>query len=135
MKLWVKILIGLAAGVAAGAILGSKSELLKPLGTIFLSMINMLVMLLVFSSMTVGITSFNDPKKLGRIGLKTLLLYIVTTMIAIVLGLSFAYLIEPGNGVGLTLAKEVTVREVPSLGATFLDMVPSNHIAAFSKGN
>ena len=67
MKLWIKILIALSLGVITGLILGPNAKS-KPIGTLFLSLINMIIVLLVLSSMTVGITSIHDPQKLGRVG-------------------------------------------------------------------
>ena len=83
MKLWVKIFIGLILGAITGLILGEKAIYLKPLGTIFLNLINMIIVLLILASMTVGITSIHDPKKLGRVGGKTIGIYLTTTLIAI----------------------------------------------------
>ena len=101
MKLWLKILIAIVLGVITGALLGPYAEYLKPIGQAFLSLISMIIVLLVLSSMTVGITSIHDPQKLGRVGIKTLLLYMVTTAIAIVIGIAFAKIFQPGEGLGL----------------------------------
>ncbi len=135
MKLWMKILIGLVAGVLIGPLLGEKAEYLKPVGTIFINLINMLVVPLVFSSMTVGITSINDPKKLGRVGIKTLSLYLGTTVIAIVIGLVFVLYLRPGDGVGLQAAAPVSLHEVPSLGSILMDIVPKNPVSSMAEGN
>lgn len=135
MKLWMKILIALILGVGVGLILGPRAEYLKPVGQLFLSLINMIIMLLVLSSMTVGITSIHDPEKLGRVGLKTLFLYLVTTVIAIVIGISFAYLFRPGEGLSLQGVGTVEVQEAPTLAQIFLSIVPSNPIAALVEGN
>ena len=87
MKLWMKIFIGLILGALTGLILGEKAIYLKPLGTIFLNMINMIIVLFILSSMAGGITSIHDPKKLGRVGGKTVGIYLMTTLIAITIGL------------------------------------------------
>jgi DAACS family dicarboxylate/amino acid:cation (Na+ or H+) symporter len=135
MKLWMKIFIGLIIGIIVGPMLGEKTEYLKPIGTIFINLINMLVVLLVFSSMTVGITSIHDPKKLGRVGLKSLLLYLATTVVAIGIGLLFASLIKPGLGVGLKVSSELTINEVPNLSTILLDIIPSNPISSLANGH
>ena len=136
MKLWLKIVIGLVLGVVVGALMGPKGVYLRPLGTLFLSLVNMLVIPLIFSSMALGVTSIHDPKKLGRVGLKTLLLYLLTTVIAICLGLVFAYLIKPGMGVGLVLPVPATTTEnIPTVWSMLLDIVPSNPVRAMSEGN
>jgi DAACS family dicarboxylate/amino acid:cation (Na+ or H+) symporter len=136
MKLWKKMLIGLTLGVATGIALGPHAQYLKPVGTIFLGLLNMLVILLVFSSMTVGVTSINDPKKLGRVGLKTIMLFGLTTAISIVVGLFFAKMINPG--VGLSLNQEaisLTIDETPELLTMLLSMVPQNPVGSLANGN
>lgn len=138
MKLWMKILLGMFLGLIAGAFLGTKGELLKPIGEVFLNMIGMLIIPLIFSSMAVGITSIRDTRKLGRVGAKTLLLYLTTTAIAITIGLFFAFLFKPGLNVGLEGFGHVSqtyTREAVSFSELLLSIVPSNPFEAFAKGN
>lgn len=135
MKLWKKMLIGIALGILTGVILGPHAHYLKPVGTIFLGLLNMLVVLLVFSSLTVGITSINDMRKLGRVGLKTILLYLATTAIAIILGLAVAKLINPGAGLGLNHGSDIKIDETPEIINIFLSLVPSNPIGSLANGN
>lgn len=135
MKLWAKILIALLLGIGVGALLGPQAEYLKPIGQIFLGLINMIIVLLVLSSMTVGITSIHDPKKLSRVGFKTLMLYLNTTVVAIGLGIGFAYLFKPGQGLTLSATEPIQVQETPSLTEILLSIVPSNPIASLAEGN
>lgn len=135
MKLWAKILIAIVLGIITGAILGPNAIYLKPVGQAFLSLINMIIVLLVLSSMTVGITSIHDPKKLGRVGLKTILLYMVTTSIAILIGLSFAKLFKPGVGINLSGPEQLNVQTPPGLTEIILSIIPSNPIASLVQGN
>lgn len=136
MKLWKKMLIGLVLGTLAGILLGPRAAYLKPLGTVFLGLLNMLVVLLVFSSMTVGVTSINDVRKLGRVGLKTLLLYMGTTAIAIAFGLVAAKLVNPGKGIGLNGGSvNLNIDETPELINIFMNLVPSNPIGSLANGN
>lgn len=135
MKLWVKILIALGLGIVTGMIFGEKAVVLKPIGDIFLSLINMIIVLLVLSSMTVGITSIHDPQKLGRVGLKTLFLYLVTTGIAIVIGLAFAHFFQPGSGMNLVRTGEVVVQKPPGMMQILLSVIPSNPVRSLTEGN
>lgn len=137
MKLWQKILIAMVLGIGVGAFLGPAAEVLKPIGKVFLQLVNMIIVLLVFSSMTVGITSIHDPKKLGRIGLKTLSLYAITTVISILIGLVFALYFKPGLGTGLELgaADGFAVPELQSFTDLLLSIVPTNPIASLVSGN
>lgn len=135
MKLWVKILIALILGVIAGVILGPYASFFKPIGTIFLNMINMIIVLLVLSSMTVGITSIHDPKKLGRVGIKTLFLYLMTTALAIVIGLLFADFFKPGDGLHLPAPTTPIKETTASISEILTSIIPSNPIAAMAQGN
>lgn len=138
MKLWVKILIALALGVVVGACMrwaGYDTEFFKPIGDIFLRLINMIIVLLVLSSMTIGITSIHDPQKLGRVGLKSLTLYLCTTAIAIGIGILFAKITGIGSGMGLVSTSEVVVRDNPSIGETILQIIPYNPMASLVEGN
>lgn len=135
MKLWVKILIGLVLGAITGIILGPYSVYLKPLGTIFLNMINMIIILLIFSSMAVGVTSIHDPKKLGRVGGKTLGIYLTMTVIAILIGIVTANLFHVGEGMNLVATQPVDAAKTPSIADIFLSIVPSNPIAAMANNN
>ena len=134
MKLWMKILIALVLGVIAGLILGPNAIYLKPIGTLFLNSINMIIILLVFSSMTVGITSIHDPKKLGRVGGKTVGIYLTTTILSIIIGISFANLFLVGKELDLV---PPSTHQNTSIGLyeILISIVPSNPIAALVEGN
>jgi len=136
MKPWIKILIGLVLGVIAGLVLGQKVEFLDRVGKAFIDLLKMLVGLIVFSSLVVGMCHINDPKKLGRIGMRTILFYTGTTLLAISFGLLLVFLVKPGVGLGLTLPPH-HIASTQQLGfADFLfGIVPSNPFAAFAEGN
>lgn len=135
MKLWMKILIALILGAITGHLWGPQAAILKPIGTVFLNLISMIIVPLVLSSMTVGITSIHDPKKLGKIGTKTMLYYFLTTLVAIALGLLFSKLFTLGNGLDFTFTGEIKNHDTPTLGDIFLSVIPSNPIASLAEGN
>ncbi len=135
MKLWIKILIALFLGAATGLLLGPSAEIFKPIGAVFLNLINMIIVLLVLSSMTVGITSIHDPQKLGRVGIKTLVMYLITTILAIVMGLFFAAVFQPGISLGLQATGTVNVAETPSITQIILSIIPTNPMASLVQGN
>lgn len=136
MKSWVKILIGLILGIIAGLIMGPKAEVLHIIGTIFIKLLTMLVMLIIFSSIVVGICHMNDPKKLGRVGLRTLAFYVITTLIAITIGYVLAIIIKPGADVVIpNMNVAFTPSQDTSLRDFFLTLIPSNPFRAFSEGN
>ena len=146
MKPWLKILIGLALGILTGLILNqwanlmiglgkTTMEVLSLIGKAFIDLLKMLVGLIVFSSLVMGMCHINDPKKLGRIGLRTLLFYAVSTLIAISFGLVMVYLIKPGSGLQLTSINTQGKGGSISLIDFIFSIVPSNPFAAFSEGN
>lgn len=134
MKLWVKIFISMVLGVLTGLLLGEKAVYLKPLGTLFLNLINMIIVLLIFSSMVVGITSVHDPKKLGRLGCKTLSIYLATTVCAITFGLVFANIFQVGSKLGLNIVSS-EIAPAMSVSDILLTIIPTNPIAAMVQGN
>lgn len=98
----VQILIGLLLGVLAGLALQAAPDVaqtyIKPFGVLFLNLIKMVVVPLVFASITVGTCGLGDAKKVGRIGGKTILFYLCTTALAVTLGLLAANLFPVGRG-------------------------------------
>src|SRR5699024_653535 len=106
-------------------------------GQLFLRGIMMLVVPLVFISLVNGAASMGDIKKLGRVGIKTISFYLVTTAIAITISLVLAFLINPGIGLdmGNIDAVDVSANETTPLVQILYEMVPSNPIQALSEGN
>lgn len=148
LGLTTKIFIGLALGILTGIILNFMPEnfvkdavlidgIFYLVGQIFLRAIMMLVVPLVFISLVNGSASMGDIKKLGRIGVKTVGFYLVTTAIAISIALTLGTVFQPGIGLDLGGAEsaEVTIGESAPIVDVILDMVPKNPIAAMSNGN
>ncbi|MCF7852935.1 MAG: dicarboxylate/amino acid:cation symporter [Simkaniaceae bacterium] len=132
LKPWIKILIGLVLGIAFGLIAQREFKFLFLLGRAFIDLLKMVVGLIVFSSITIGICHIHDPKKLGRIGGRTLLFFAGTTMISITFGILLAILLKPGASLHLSLEN---VEQTNRMGIGFLDfianIIPSNPFAAF----
>lgn len=103
-------------------------------GKIFIRALQMLVVPIVFISLVVGTAGLGDVKKLGRIGGKTLGLYLVTTAIAITLGLLIARVVSPGQGFQLESSTEFTASSAPPLVDTLVNIVPKNPVEAFAQG-
>lgn len=111
IPLHTKIFIGLILGAIAGAIcqmtLGRTDENLKwfvetiakPAGNVFLFMIFMVVVPLLFSALLLGVSELGSAKKIGRIGLRSLLMTVVLSGIAVVLGLTLVNVVKPGGGI------------------------------------
>lgn len=120
----------------AGLVLGHKVDILERVGKAFIDLLKMLVGLIVFSSLVVGMCHISDPKKLGRIGIRTVLFYAATTIIAIGFGLLLVFVFKPGAGLGLPIptAHLQTIQTVGLVDFLFA-IVPSNPFAAFAEGN
>jgi len=108
----------------------------KPLGDLFLRLIRMIIVPLVFSSLVVGAAGVGDVRKLGRIGGKTIVFFLVTTAIAVMIGLLLGNVIAPGVGLSLPVdVEEVEAKTAPSIIDTLLEIVPNNPFVAFSEMN
>lgn len=103
LPLYSKILLGMLLGFIVGVaavLLGANqlvADYIKPFGTIFLNLLKLVAMPLIFASLVAGVAGLSDITKLSRIGLKTISLYILTTLIAVSLGLVIVNVIKPGN--------------------------------------
>ncbi len=135
MKLWQQIFIGLIAGLIVGAILGPSAAAIKPIGTVFINLIKMLIVPLIFVSLVCGVTAMHDANKMGRIALKTIVIYLMTTAVAITIGLGLGTLLQPGAGIDITAASTVEAREAPTLVDTLIGLFPTNPIAAMANGS
>jgi Na+/H+-dicarboxylate symporter len=140
MQLSTKILIGLAAGVVAGILLQGipdvASTWIKPFGTLFLNLIKMIIVPLVLASLIVGTCGLGDVRKLGRIGGKTLVYYLLTTAFAVTLGLILANIFNVGAGFVLPSGiKAAEASQVPKVVDTLLNIIPTNPVKALADGN
>jgi Na+/H+-dicarboxylate symporter len=138
LKLWQQIFLGMILGALAGLILGDRAEYLKPIGDIFVNMIKMIVVPLIFFSISSAITSMEQSNSLGRIGGKSLLIYLISTAIAIIIGLFLANIFDPSQGITNTemfgSKKEIQPKTV-SFSETLVSMIPTNPVKAMAEGN
>lgn len=137
MKLWQRVMAGLALGILLGLVFRESIAVIKPLGDVFIRLIKMIIAPLIFFAIVGGITSTQDRQTLGRVGLKALFAFLVTTTFAILIGFSTAWLFKPGKGVLLDFQKGVPVEStsVSEILTTLLNIIPDNAIAAMSQGN
>lgn len=148
MPLYTKILMGMGAGIIAGALLGAPSAYLKPVGEAFLRLISMLVVPLVFASLVVGVVGVGQVKRLGRLGAKTLGYFLVATVFALLLGLTLAVTFTPGARVSRTTREELLrqyagpaterTQALPtklSASQLLLDLIPRNPLQAAVEGH
>jgi Na+/H+-dicarboxylate symporter len=159
MQLYTKISLGLVLGAAVGALVnvsgaaetpwwaGGVLPFLSFLGSAFIRAITMIVIPLVAASLLIGVASLGDLRRLGRMGGKTLGYYMVTTAVAITIGLTLALLVRPGARISPEsrdqLAAEFTEQAAgrlqlaadrPGIWDVLLNMIPNNPIAAAAEG-
>lgn len=135
IALWKRILLALGLGVIAGMVWGPGAASISWLGDLFVRLIRMVVVPLVFVTLVSGVVAMGDPAKLGSLGAKTLAIYMVTTLAAIIIGLILAATLQPGVGVDLSAAAPTALQKAIPLSERLLSIVPSNPIAALAEGN
>lgn len=122
--------------------------LLKPLGDAFMRLIKMVIVPLVFASLLVGVASLGDIRKLGRLGLRTLGLYMATTAAAVTIGLLVAHAINPGSFIDeksrVALQAQFqsaagnqveAAAEAPTMVENLLNIIPANPMESLTSGN
>ncbi|MBT8070762.1 MAG: dicarboxylate/amino acid:cation symporter [Xanthomonadales bacterium] len=145
LSLSAKIFIAMILGAIAGLVLNLAGNpewsqiwlidgAFRVVGQIFISLLKMLVVPLVFVSLVCGSSSLSDPKMLGRVGGKTIALYLMTTAIAVCLALSAAVVFKPGIIDQEIAAVETQIAEATPFTQVLIDMVPTNPVAAMADG-
>jgi Na+/H+-dicarboxylate symporter len=135
LKLWKKVIIGMILGVIVGHVFGQQAVVLKPFGQLFINTLKMVVVPLVFFSVLYGVTSISDATTFSRIGLKALITYTLTTVFAVVIGLSFANIFEPGVGINIVLEQSEEPAMQKSISEILIGVIPANPVEAMVKGN
>jgi len=136
IKLHWQILIALLLAVAFGYYLTEQVKYVSWIGDLFLRALKMVIIPLICSSIISGITSMGSGKDLGRLGLKTIAYYLLTSLVAVLTGLTLVNLIRPGVNVDLGFAAKV--ESIPegkqAISEIFLRMIPDNIVGAMAKG-
>ncbi len=142
LKISIGFILGIIFGFAVGPVVPSSpvlSNYIMPfidlVGKIFLRLLMMLIVPLVFASLVAGAASVGDVRKLGRIGIKTLALYLVTTAVAIVIGLACGNLFNAGVGMNIPGDLQASAREAKPLVDVILDIFPTNPVASMVNAN
>ena len=138
-RLHVQILAAMALGVAAGRLGGpALAAKVAWLGTLFVTLLKMIIVPLVFTSIVSGVASVGSGRGLGRLFGKTMGYYVLTSLLAILTGLVLVNLIRPGVGANLAGAAHAALPELQtpsSIGQLLMDMVPRNPVEAAAKGD
>lgn len=130
-----QILAAFILAILAGWIFGERVTVVQPLGDLFLRLIQFIIVPLILSTIVVGVTGAGDIKKLGRLGGKTIVYFLVTSFIAISLGLFAGFVFQPGTGVEVAVQGEaVEAPKSEGVIATLLNIIPANPIEALTTG-
>ncbi|MFD2585520.1 dicarboxylate/amino acid:cation symporter [Croceitalea marina] len=156
LELHWKILIGMLLGIVFGFVMtqvdwGASfvSNWVQPLGTIFVKLLKLIAIPLIIASLVKGISDLKDISKFRNIGLRTIGIYIVTTIVAITIGLVLVNIVQPGDGISEETVAKLTETYANSEGVTkkmdeamkqkgsgplqfLVDMVPDNALKAMS---
>ncbi|MCQ4936473.1 dicarboxylate/amino acid:cation symporter [Anaerotignum propionicum] len=136
MSLGKKILIGIAIGLAIGFISPRAAEIISPLGTVFLRLLKMLIVPLVFFSITSGVCKMGDVKQLRTVGLRFVLYILITSGLSASVGVIAGLIVKPGTGTTEFLNTEA---QVESVSYNFIDnvvsWVPDNVVNAMATAN
>lgn len=141
------ILIGMILGFIVGLILNFwvKDPFIKDIvlidnvfyigGTVFIKLMKMLVVPLVFCSIVVGVASISDIRKIGKIGGTTILIYLLTTALAITIALLIAGIIKPGEGLNMAGLAQANLTASQSMADTLINIIPDNPINSLAAGD
>lgn len=143
MKLWQQVLIGLALGVVAGVLLKEDAASLKIFGTIFINLVKMVIVPLIFFALLSGITSMSGEGNFTRIGIKGFSAYILTSIFAVIIGLTAGTLFKPGASINLNeilqshggIIPEVAKKAPPSISEFLLGLISTNPIQSMASDN
>ncbi len=149
MKMTTKILVWMVAGLILGSLINVFAldnafiqdyivdGLFHVIGTVFINLLKMLVVPLVTFSLLCGVCGIGDVQKLGRVGIKAFLLFLISTALAISLAILVSVNVEPGKDFNLaqTSPDNFTATEPPPLTQVLIGLVPDNPVAAFAEGN
>ncbi|WP_322980246.1 C4-dicarboxylate transporter DctA [Pseudomonas sp. C11] len=142
-SIFLQVIIGLILGILVGVTLPELSSHLKPLGDGFIKLIKMLIALIVFCVVVNGISGAGDLKKVGRIGLKSVIYFEVLTTVALVIGLAVAYGLGLGSGANIDLAS-LSGNDAAALNSGahlrgpiefILGLIPTSVFSAFAENN
>jgi aerobic C4-dicarboxylate transport protein len=141
--LYLQVIIAILAGVAVGYLFPDTGKALKPLGDGFIQLIKMMIAPVIFCTVVHGIASMSDLKKVGRVGLKTLLYFEVVSTVALLIGLLVGEIVRPGSGFNIdpatldpkAVASYVTRAKEEGIVAHLLAIIPDTFLGALARGD
>lgn len=143
-SLYFQVIVGILVGIFFGVYFPDFAVKLKPLGDAFIKLIKMVIAPLIFSSIVIGIAGMQDVKKVGKIGLTSIIYFEVMTTIALIIGLIFVNVIQPGTGMNAdpasldisSVSNYIAESKKPHSFMDFIiDIIPENVIASIASDN
>ena len=137
IPLHFQIFVALLVGGLFGYFASESVSYISWMGDLFLRLLRLIIVPLVFSSIVAGVAGIGNAENLGRLGLKTMGFYLISSLLAILLGAFLVNLVQPGIGADLSLKSSYNFFDdnQKTLGQTLLDIFPTNVFAAFAEGN
>lgn len=147
ITLWKRVLLGLALGAGLGLLLryglgeeqatSLATTWFKPFGDAFVNLIRMLVVPLIFTTLVAGVTAMGDPARLGSLGGRALGMYMLTTWIAVAIGLAVGLIVQPGAGFDTSNPPQtdLVLPDPPGLVDRLVGIIPTNPVAALANGD
>src|SRR5215218_4815734 len=141
-RLYVQVLIGIAAGVILGAVAPATGAAMRPLGDGFIKLIKMMIAPIVFCTIVGGIGKMADMRGVGSIGLKAIAYFEIVSTVALLIGLGVGLLFKPGSGIHASAATldasavKTYVADSQALHLTdfLLNIIPTSLVQAFAAG-
>ena len=154
-----KILIGMVFGIVFGFLMNSLeggkdfgTEWIKPIGTIFINLLKLIAVPLILASLIKGISDLKDISKIKKMGMKTIVVYVLTTVVAIVIGLGIVNVVKPGEGMSADTIEKIKTKYENSAGVAdklskatvqndagplqaLVDIFPSNIFQSFASAS
>lgn len=130
-----KVLIGMILGAVAGLIIGEKITVIGVVGDVFLRLLRMSVVPLIFANVVLAVAGMGDLKRLGKIGIKLVALFLATTFASATIGLVTAMIVKPGVGFVMTDLSEVKAAAAPTVSSVILGFFPTNIMQALAESN
>src|SRR5262249_53243020 len=141
--LYIQVIIAILLGVLIGHFYPDTGKALKPLGDGFIALIKMMIAPVIFCTVVHGISSMGDLRRVGRVGVKTLVYFEVVSTIALAIGLLVGRTLQPGSGFNIdpttidpkAVATYVTQAKEQGIVAHLLAIIPDSYFGALARGD
>ncbi len=134
IPLWKRIIPALLLGIVVGLAAGDEATQLKWIGDVFVRLTRMLIVPLVFLTISAGVIGLGDPKRLGSLGARSIGLFVFTAAVAATVGLLLGLVLHPGVGVSLSGATPQTIKASKTVSEQLMGVIPINPVQAMVEG-